>query len=323
MEKNIWLTSKDLMDRWRINAPSLWYYIRKKGLPAHPIAPEQPNAWTWVQNVERGLHQPSKQPSSLNDIMRSLTKLVFHSEEIVKFEKTEKINLSGEIIKPDSTSTKNQTATDYDQFVRSLRISYENDSEIKIQKPEKLAFKRYGYTHLGFQSPMNIAWRDFLEILENPDHSYDVGPAHKYSHGDRQRLKDYDRKLRRLDQISHKLIRFIENTFGLQAPKGFKFYERRRGDKPGIYILKFQVIDGRFQSTNKQILLKIQNYEKKKKLSQEEKHDLTDLIIEVRNRHLMTNEEIKDKFGMLAESYKGDEKIKYDPYENEKNLDQD
>jgi hypothetical protein len=126
MEKNIWLTSKDLMDRWGINAPSLWYYIRRKGLLAHPITQDGkmrekvytvPNAWTWVQNVERG-NQPLKEPSSLDDIIQSLNKLVFHFEEIAKFEKTHRIGIE--------PKTQNDKITD-NRFERSgdtWNISY-------------------------------------------------------------------------------------------------------------------------------------------------------------------------------------------------------
>jgi hypothetical protein len=114
MEKNIWLTSKDLMDRWGINAPSLWDYIQRKSLSAHPIAQDGsmrgsvytgPNAWTWVQNIERGF-QPLKEPSSLDDIMQSLNKFVFHIEEIVKFERTHRIGIEPKTQKENITNNR-------------------------------------------------------------------------------------------------------------------------------------------------------------------------------------------------------------------------
>jgi hypothetical protein len=276
-----------------------------------------PRGWTWVEDMAR---QMPKGPdlSTLNGLMQVLDTLKFLIKDVVEFEKKYEF-----ISKAKATgSTENETPKDYEGFIRSLRVWYENDLEIKIQVPEKSA-KPYGYAPLGFRSPTDIAWRDLLEILENSDHTYHVGPAYKHFNADRQRVGDYDKKLRRLDQISHKFIRFVENNFGLQAPKGFKFYEKRKGDKPGTYDLKFQILDGSLQDTDRQLMLKVQDYEKKTKLSQKEKDDLADLIIEVQKRRLMSNEDIKNKFEKLAKTYKGKEEIKYDPYENKENLDQD
>lgn len=214
----------------------------------------------------------------------------------------------------------------YEDFVRKMKVLSENEEHIRIQIPGRSA-KPYSYTAFAFQRPTDIAWQTLLHILNSPGHSYNVGPAHKHFDGNRQRIRDYDRARRRLDQISDKFIGFVQKTFGLQVPKGFKFYEKRKNHKPGTLGFKFQIPDGSTpydRITNEELLIKIEHCDRKRKvrpLNESEIDDLQDLLMEINKRGLMSEKEIKDKASGLFESYKDKDIEKYDPYENEEGRD--
>jgi hypothetical protein len=213
---------------------------------------------------------------------------------------------------------------DYDKFVRSLRVSYENEEQIKIQRFGQTSLP-YTYVDFGFKRP-GKAWRIFLEILQNQGHFYNTGPAY---YGTKQRNKHYDSSLGLLKELNKKWINFIDKTFSLGAPEGFRIYEKREGEKPGTYAFKFQIGDSTPQNkydqySNEQLISEIKNLRKKRRgssLDQIEMDKAKDILTIAHKRGLKSEEEIKTIIRELTESYKGEESIEFDPYENKEDVD--
>lgn len=119
----------------------------------------------------------------------------------------------------------NSVSNDFEVFVRKLRVSYESDSEIKMQEP-RMPAKLYNCIALGFRDQRVKTWKMLLSILQAPDHSWNIGSAHVNSGGKKQIVRYYSSQLKLLGQINIKLGNFIGNTYGRQMPKKFKIYER-------------------------------------------------------------------------------------------------
>lgn len=203
---------------------------------------------------------------------------------------------------------------DYENFVRKLRISCQSDSEIKIQAPGRLG-KTYSCSSLGFRDEKTQEWKTLLDILQDPDHLYNIGQAYKSSGGDKQRVKHYDNQLKRLNQISIKLSRFISKTYNRQMPKDFKIYEHHKSEKPGTYRFKFQVADDSLKNkynrySNEQLLSEIEAFQEKNKqqpLDQIEKDKVNDLLTIANQRRLISKEKIETIFDELHKPSKGEE----------------
>jgi hypothetical protein len=131
------------------------------------------------------------------------------------------------------TSAKRATSRDED-FIKGLRISVENDQEILIQQPSKPKIP-YRYTKVGFQTA-NKTWRDLLEILKDPEYSYNLGTATS----DRAKRRDYDARRKRLDAINRKLVIFFKKEFPVDLPRKYKLYERDKTKRDGTYAFRFR-----------------------------------------------------------------------------------
>jgi hypothetical protein len=105
MEKNTWLTDKGLMERCKINAPTLAQHILDKKIKAHwteippwkiyPPAPRDlkgnvqnaPGRWTWLPSPPTKDRIPFPDGSrSLGNIMQFLDKAIFALEDVIAFE---------------------------------------------------------------------------------------------------------------------------------------------------------------------------------------------------------------------------------------------
>lgn len=228
-----------------------------------------------------------------------------------------------------SLVTQKSVSSDYETFIRSLRVSYENDEQIRIQEPNKPSHP-YTYKSFGFNAT-GKTWNMFLQILQDKDKSFNVGPAHKISGNIRKRLKNYDANLAFLKALNKKWISFIHKTFGLKAPQGFKIYEPPTKNKPGIYLFKFQVVDSNGGKTEKtysrytkeKLLSIIQDLRNKKRpLNTLEMDIATDTLMEIQKRGFLSKKEIETIANELTESYKGEEILKFDPYENDPERDE-
>jgi hypothetical protein len=168
----------------------------------------------------------------------------FKLKDVSSFEQEEKNKspqyqpqITTEQKKPTEKKTQEPKLFDSEKFVRSLRISYLNDTEIRIGEMGKKA-KTYGKKELGFIKENSKTWDAFINILKVPDHRYYVGTAHG---ANKTRKHSYDVSQKTLSEISNKLVSFLSETYRIQLPDKFKLFERAIDDKPGTYQLKVQV----------------------------------------------------------------------------------
>jgi len=135
---------------------------------------------------------------------------------------------------------------DPDSFMCDLKVSYLDNTEVKIQYKGKR--KNYTCESMGFRDCNTEEWKTFLKILEATDydyreHNYCLGPAHyinKETHT-RERIGEYDRKLNLLKEIDKKIIAFLAKQYNVTFPAGFKSYERQPAKGNGVYSFKFQM----------------------------------------------------------------------------------
>jgi hypothetical protein len=152
-----------------------------------------------------------------------------------------------------------KTNQDHEEFIRNLRVSYENDNEIKIKVPGRKA-NCFTCESLGFRDNKTMAWRTFIYILENPPHTYNLGTAYKHYFVDSysetfenekksakysvkgKRKPEYDKRRKRLVEISKKLKKFFQTQYSFEFPRNYNLHELYKTEKAGTYRFKFQVI---------------------------------------------------------------------------------
>lgn len=132
--------------------------------------------------------------------------------------------------------------TNPETFIRSLQISYLDNTEVKIQYKGK----RMNYTceSIGFRDSKTKGWKTFLEILESTDHVYRLSPAYSINKETQQkvRIKNYDKRLQLLKAINEKFISFLtRQPYEVNFPPNFKLYERQPAQGKGAYSFKFQI----------------------------------------------------------------------------------
>jgi hypothetical protein len=149
---------------------------------------------------------------------------------------------------------KSEPMINVDQEVRSLEISYENDSSVSVKLPGKQSVP-YDCRHLGFRDSRAKAWRYFIDILSNDGGSFNFGPAYEYPEGDRLKrvkVKHYDAQWKLCDEVSKKLLSFFEKEFGWRFSKGHKLYEKIATGPDGERRFKFRVKNSCFSEINKE-----------------------------------------------------------------------
>jgi hypothetical protein len=134
------------------------------------------------------------------------------------------------------------TETDAEDFIKNLRVSYESDSEVKIQEPNRIG-KFFNHGSLGFSSNQTKQWKAFINVLQDPPHIYELGPAHQSTDALRKKIRkpEYGRRQKRLRIINKKLIIFFNQEYKAQLPEDFKLYYPCKEEGPGKYRFKFQI----------------------------------------------------------------------------------
>jgi len=130
---------------------------------------------------------------------------------------------------------------EYESFVRSLRVFYENDSEIEVQTPGKPS-KSLNLSILGFQGKEAVPWKDFLNILQSPDHTYSCGPSTLGKTHEARKNPKYSHRQKRLKSLSAKLIGGLNKVYQVGIPEKYSLFELVPG-KQGTYKPKFNIED--------------------------------------------------------------------------------
>jgi|GEM_PF-6436351 len=134
--------------------------------------------------------------------------------------------LEKNITKSETIKNKN-----FEEFIKHLKIYYENNSEINIQIPKRKKNCVTANT-LGFTNPNGITWEKLLRVLQDPPHYHYVLDTSKIN-ADRNRLK----------QINDKLLTFITEKFNINPPDKYKLYELAKEKGPGVYRFKFKIME--------------------------------------------------------------------------------
>ena len=91
-----WLTSKELMERWKVNAPTLAAYVFNKSL--HAKYTKQPRSTSVGERYPGGTLRQMQEwcdlygrPVALGAILRSLDDFIFRTDDVIEFENKHKI----------------------------------------------------------------------------------------------------------------------------------------------------------------------------------------------------------------------------------------
>ncbi|MGV7224464.1 MAG: hypothetical protein ACQ9MH_23480 [Nitrospinales bacterium] len=174
---------------------------------------------------------------SVIDLLKSKG-AVFKRDDFLKFENRVSVqsplqnDLSAKFRKNETPKSSHET------FIKNIKIYYENDSKIKIQVPKKKA-KTVTCDTLKFKSNRTKAWTALLNILQDPDHIYELGPSRTISADIKTQNKEYQQKRKRLDQISLKLVKYFNKEYLVAIPEKYKLFERAKNMGSGKYRPKF------------------------------------------------------------------------------------
>ena len=133
---------------------------------------------------------------------------------IISLEELQDINSS----KAHQASRKELSSEDVQKLedkISRLIISYENDSTIIIELPERKPVE-YNYRQLGFRSNETKTWKMLTDILFSSPYTFDFGVAYTYPDGsktNRYKNKAYDSKWKLMDELNKKLLVFFEKEF--------------------------------------------------------------------------------------------------------------
>jgi len=123
------------------------------------------------------------------------------------------------------------TKTNAEDFIRNLRVSYENNSEVKIKEPNRIG-KTFNHESLGFSSNKTKEWKAFINVFQDSPHIYETGQAHSFSDALKKKIcnPEYGRLQKRLKIINSKLIKFFNKEYRIHLPEDFKLYELCKGE---------------------------------------------------------------------------------------------
>jgi hypothetical protein len=224
----------------------------------------------------------------------------------------------------------------YETFVKNIRISYENNNEIKIQLPGKKA-GAVTCESLGLRDSKVLAWQTLLQIIQDPPHIYDIGQSYKISSGIRVQNNEYHRKIKRLTYISLKMVEYFNKEYSVGIPKNYRLFETAKDKGTGKYRPIFSVTTNREKSPYKNkceklskedLIKEIKNNFKKYKDSNDELsvEQLTVAIEVSREKNLLTDQEVKDLVDSKSDKefiQDGLSDIRYDQHENAPNKERD
>ena len=180
-----------------------------------------------------------------NDLVSFISKSQEYMEvltNIISLEELQDINSS----KTHQSSKKELSPEDVQKLegkVSRLTISYENDSTIIIELPERKPVE-YNYRQLAFRSNETKTWKMLITILSSSPYTFDFGVAYTYPDGsktNRYKNKAYDSKWKLMDELNKKLLIFFEKEFAWKFPQGYKLYEHAKTGNNGERQFKFIV----------------------------------------------------------------------------------
>ena len=210
----------------------------------------------------------------------------------------------------ETSPEKSVLPNDYDAIIKDFKLSYENDSAVNVKQRGRKAVT------LEFKKRKKI-WRDFIQILQEPEHTYYVGAP--YVGDSKQENPQYSRRQKRMSEISKVLTAFFNERFSLHLAENFNFFKLCQNEKSGTYKLKCPVINADGDKSlfaswpEKKLIAELEKLAKE--YHEREDTGIKDRFSEVAtvmlDKKYITNKEIEDLITPSKED------IRYDPYENE------
>jgi len=150
MEKNLWFTTEDLMNRWGINEPTLAQYILDEELPTYSLSKEGPLGppdWKgWALVDAKGL----RVETPLVRILRQLPILLFRREDVLEFEKKHGLRVDAKSI---SKKPKQERYAEVKEKCRKkARLLWKKHPKIKLKdmarrrEIKRICRNDFGYT---------------------------------------------------------------------------------------------------------------------------------------------------------------------------------
>ena len=119
----------------------------------------------------------------------------------------------------------------------------------------------YDCRQLGFRDNRAKAWQFLIEVITEPEHTFNFGTAYLYPEGRtsaRIKNKTYDARWKLCHEACKKLIRFFEKEYSWMFPKHYKLYESVETGPEGSKRFKFrvrnQVADGNHPDNSDHLL---------------------------------------------------------------------
>ncbi len=194
-----------------------WRFVTK--LPEGIV---EKHSWILFSHTDKGVE-------SVIDLLKSKG-ASFKRDDLPIFENEVLVQSSPQNVLPANLKQNDASKSSHETFIKNLRIYYENDNEIKIQVPKKKA-KNVTCDSLGFRDNQTLGWKSFIEILQAPDHIYELGPAFA--------KKEYGQKTKRLKAISFKLVTYFNEVYSAGLPENYKVFEPAKDVGTGKYRPKF------------------------------------------------------------------------------------
>lgn len=173
---------------------------------------------------------------NLSTVKQAVQHSVIMEEEAMKTSPLHEAEVTDKLAQRDKQAEREK----HEKFISTLRLTYEDDSTIKIQEFGKQA-RMHTCQSLKFRNNETKEWKALLEIIRQPLHTYWLGPAYytDKSTNTKVRSKDYDCKRKLLDNINQKLIKFLNKEFSTNIPDNFKLYELCHSEASGTYKFNF------------------------------------------------------------------------------------
>jgi hypothetical protein len=263
------ILGKKLMERWEIDAYELLQIMKEKKIM--PLG-----SFNTQVEVTR-LYSSQDVPRNYEQLLESLQLPWSFVEEIER--ESNILYPKPEVKGASENKVSNLNSTDeksIENFIKNLRFSYENDSEIKIQQPNKKA-KNFNYNSLGFNNNRTKQWKAFLKLLQDPDPYFNIGRAGTAASAER---KNYESNKKLLTEINNKLIKFLNQNYPISIPPNFKLYKKCPEEGQGVYKFMFIVENEKLET---------EALEKEfKKMSDE---DLKNALINIAEKYRKTSDE--------------------------------
>jgi len=188
------------------------------------------------------LSNPRIDPNDLADLISVSQKCIEALTNVFSVEELQEIN-SSKTCQASGKELSQEYVQELEDKVSQLKISYENDSTIIIELPERKPVE-YNYRQLGFRSNETKTWKMLITILSSSPYTFDFGVAYTYPDGsksNRYKNKAYDSKWKLMDELNKKLLVFFEKEFAWKFPQGYKLYEHAKTGNNGERQFKFIV----------------------------------------------------------------------------------